>query len=153
VEWRGEVTQTPAQRRYVRLASSMNKKASRLGRNGRVTPEDLAWTFLISQGKCSYCGIYVMATECSFDHRNPFVAGGENDVTNIVATCLSCNRQKARRLAHEFALAREYRVNCEVCGRNFKPRWADHVRGYGRTCSAECAGKKGRLVRSGAWAR
>jgi hypothetical protein len=147
------LTQTLAQRRFVRLAGSMNTKAARLQRNGRVTPEDLYMAFMESAAQCGYCQIGITPVDCSFDHVVPFVAGGENTPDNIVACCLSCQRQKASRMAHEFALAREYKTSCEVCGTTFKPRWADHVRGYGRTCSAECAGKKGRLVRSGVWAR
>lgn len=142
------MTQTRAQRRLVRLAGSMNAKAARLDRNGRVTPEDLAVLYLHSKGVCAYCGDGVRADMCSFDHRLPFVAGGENDMGNIVVTCMRCNRRKASRLASEYALARQHRTNCEVCGTEFTPRWADWVRGYGRTCSAVCAGRKGRQVRS-----
>jgi HNH endonuclease len=145
------VTQTSAQRRFVRLASSMNSKAARLGRDGRVTPEDLARVYMRDEGKCVYCEIDILPTECSFDHRTPFVVGGANTFENIVATCLTCNRQKASRLAHDFALARVHEVVCEVDGTRFKPRWADWLRGYGRTCSAQCAGRKGRLVRSANW--
>lgn len=142
------MTQTAAERRFTRLAGSMNTKAARLGRNGRVTEEDLALAYLDTGGGCHYCGIGISPTECSFDHVLPFQAGGDNVPENIVATCLTCNRQKARRMASEFALARVHRANCEVCGIEFKPRWADVRRGYGTTCSAKCAGVKGRRIRS-----
>lgn len=142
------MTQTAAQRRFVRLAGSMNKKAARLGRNGRLTPEMLALTFIASKSECYYCEIEISPTECSFDHIVPFQAGGLNVMENLAATCLTCNRRKASRLAAEYALARVHRANCEVCGREFVPRWADVRRGYGTTCSAKCAGAKGRAVRS-----
>lgn len=142
------MTQTAAQRRFVRLASSMNVKAARLGRQGRVTPEDLARVYLRDEGKCVYCGDGVLPEMCSFDHRVPFVAGGENTIENIVLSGMLCNRQKASRLASEFARARVHEASCEVCGVRFKPRWADVQRGYGTTCSARCAGRKGRAIRS-----
>jgi len=142
------MTQTAVQRRFVRLAGSMNARAARLGRNGRVVSGDLLKVFLHTAYQCPYCGIGITPLDCSFDHVVPFDAGGENEKGNLVACCLSCQRQKARRLAHEFALARAYTASCEVCGRNFKPRWADVRRGYGTTCSAQCAGKKGRAIRS-----
>jgi len=131
----------------------MNSKAARLGRNGRVVSGDLLKAFLHSSYQCAYCGIGITPLDCSFDHVVPFVAGGENEKANLVACCLTCQRQKASRLAHEFALARVHRTNCEVCGVEFTPRWADWVRGFGRTCSAQCAGRKGRAVRSAAMAR
>ena len=127
----------------------MNAKAARLGRNGRVVSGDLLKAFLHSSYECNYCGIGITPLDCSFDHVIPFQAGGENEKANIVACCLSCNRQKARRLASEFALARAHTAVCEICGTTFKPRWADVRRGYGTTCSAPCAGMKGRRVRSG----
>lgn len=142
------MTQTLAQRRFVRLVASMNTKAARLGRNGRITPADLYSAFMESAAQCGYCQIGITPVDCSFDHVLPFVAGGDNTVDNLVACCLTCQRQKASRLAHEFALAREYRASCEVCGREFRPRWADVQRGFGTTCSAQCAGRKGRRVRS-----
>ena len=50
------MTQTAVQRRYVRLSASMNKKAAKLDRPGRVTPEDLAILYIESKGSCAYCG-------------------------------------------------------------------------------------------------
>jgi hypothetical protein len=126
----------------------MNAKAGRLRRSGRITPEDLAHAYIDSEAVCHYCMIGITPEDCSFDHVIPFVAGGENTPGNIVACCLTCQRQKASRMAHEFALAREHTAVCEVCGTRFKPRWADVRRGYGTTCSAPCAGRKGRQVRS-----
>ena len=140
------MTQTAAQRRLIRLAASTNRKAAALGLNGRITADDYARAFIASGGVCPYCGIDITPEHCSFDHKVPFDRGGENEPSNIVACCLTCQREKGTKTPEEFARARTLMVNCESCGRTFKPRYADYVRGYGRTCSAECAGLKGKAV-------
>lgn len=140
------MTQTPAQRRFIRLASSTNRKAARLGLNGRITAEDYARAYIASGGSCPYCGIDITPDDCSFDHRIPFDRGGENEVGNIVACCLTCQREKGTKTPDEYAHARTLTVTCEGCGRTFKPRYADWLRGFGRTCSSECAGLKGKRI-------
>jgi hypothetical protein len=128
------------------LASSTNRKAAKLGLNGRITAEDYARAFIASGGDCPYCGIGISPETCSFDHSIPFDRGGQNEPENIVACCLTCQREKATKTPEEFAHARTLMVVCESCGRTFKPRYADYRRGYGRTCSAECAGLKGKAA-------
>lgn len=140
------MTQTAAQRRLIRLAASTNRKAANLGLNGRITAEDYARAYIATGGECPYCGIEIAPETCSFDHATPFDRGGENEPENIVACCLTCQREKATKTPEEFAIARTLTVNCESCGRTFKPRYADYVRGYGRTCSPECAGLKGKAI-------
>jgi hypothetical protein len=137
------VTQSAAERRYVRLAGSINAKAARLGRAGRVSAADLAAIFVASGWKCAYCQIGIDPMHCSFDHVIAFDRGGPNDPTNIRACCLSCQRSKSTKSPEEYDQARKLMVECEVCGKPFKPRWADWVRGFGRTCSRVCSGKKG----------
>lgn len=143
------MTQTRAERRFVRIAAAMNTKAARLGRAGRVSARDLGWTYLRGEDVCPYCGIGLSPYDCSFDHVLPFDAGGDNTVDNLVACCLTCQRSKARRLVHEYAEARALVRQCPVDGTEFRPRWADVKRGYGVYCSLRCAGTAGRLVRSG----
>lgn len=137
------MTQSAAERRYVRMAGAMNAKAARLGQYGRLYAGDLANAYLASGGRCTYCGIGIDPLHCSFDHVNPFDRGGLNQPFNIVACCMTCQRSKSTKLPAEYDTARKIRVNCEVCGIEFKPRWADYARGYGRTCTRVCSGKKG----------
>ena len=144
------MTQTAEQRRYVRLAHSINRKAARLGRDGRVVASDLGRAYLRSMGICTYCQIGIDPMHCSFDHVIPFDRGGPNEPTNIVACCMTCQRAKSKKTPDEFAIARVLVVECETCGRSFRPRYADWIRGYGRTCSARCAGKKGSIIALGA---
>jgi 5-methylcytosine-specific restriction endonuclease McrA len=140
------VTQTAAQRRLIRLAASTNKKAAVLGLNGRITAEDYARAYIATEGECPYCGIGITPESCSFDHVVSFAREGLNEPANIVACCLTCQREKSTKSPEEFAQARLLVVACEICGKVFKPRFADWIRGFGRTCSAECAGMKGKRV-------
>lgn len=136
------MTQSPIQRRLVRLAGSINQKARRLGDPERIRAEDLGRK-LADTPQCVYCGIDLDSLSASFDHQIPFDRGGTNSPSNLVACCLSCQRHKFTKLPGEFAAYQNLRVNCLVCGRDFKPRWADYRRGYGRTCSRACAGTRG----------
>jgi 5-methylcytosine-specific restriction endonuclease McrA len=140
------VTQTPAERRYIRLTAAINKKAAGLGREGRIRPSDLAAAFMNSNWVCTYCGIGIDPLHCSFDHVVPFDNGGPNEPGNIVACCMTCQRGKGTKSPPEYEFARHLLSQCEVCGVQFKPRYADWRRGFGRTCSRICSGKKGGQV-------
>jgi hypothetical protein len=121
----------------------MNAKAARRGLYGRISSIDLAMAFLQAEGLCTYCGIGIDPLHCSFDHVIPFDKDGLNQSFNIVACCMSCQRSKSTKLPDEYHKARTTMSECEVCGIEFKPRYADWVRGFGRTCSRACSGKKG----------
>ena len=139
------MTQSMEERRFVRLAGAVNAKAARLGLYGRINAVDLARIYVQSEGHCTYCGVGLDPLHCSFDHVIPFSRGRDdaNTPANIVACCLTCQRSKATKTPDESQQARVLMVDCEVCGTRFKPRWADWTRGYGRTCSRACSGKKG----------
>jgi len=137
------VTQHPLERRYKRLAVSTNKKAEMLGLSGRITHETLFDVYRASKGYCSYCGIGITAGGCSFDHVLPFDRGGENDRENILACCVTCQREKFTKTPGEFEQYRQLQVPCANCGTLFRPRWADYVRGYGRYHSRACSGAAG----------
>lgn len=136
------MTQTPLQRRLIRLAIEMNKKALRVGVMGRVTAAELAQIILDSEGVCNYCGVDLPDMEGSFDHVIPYAEGGRNLPENIVRACVTCNRMKATMSVAELKEYAALRVTC-ICGTVFRPRWADWKRGYGKTCSRACAGRLG----------
>lgn len=137
------MTQSAVQRRLVRLASSMNKKAVRLGLPGLVAAFELMEILVESEGMCAYCGIDVPPMGGNFDHVVPLGKGGANRKHNIVRTCTGCNRTKALKTPAELAEYAALRVKCVSCGREFRPRYADWKRGLGRTCSRACAGRIG----------
>lgn len=132
------MTQTPLQRRLVRLASAINRKADRLGARGRVSAESL---FLIIKAhpRCPYCGNENDPMHGTFDHVVPFDKGGSNLRENIVFCHLSCNRRKFTKSVAEHAEYESLTVFCPVDGKEFRPRWADWKRGFGRYCSRSCS--------------
>lgn len=137
------MTQSAAERRFSKLAAAVNQKARKLGAPGRVSVDTLAIVFVASGRRCAYCGIGLDWKGVSFDHIVPFVKGGVNHQSNLAASCMTCQRGKFTKNPAEWAEARTQVVQCEVCKREFKPRWADWVRGYGKTCSRKCSGTKG----------
>ena len=137
------MTQHPVERRYKRLATSNNKKAERLGLHGRISHADLYDVFVASKGHCAYCGIGITAAECSFDHVLPFDRDGDNVRSNLLACCISCQREKFTKTPDEFEAYQQLEVACQGCGVLFRPRWADYQRGFGRYHSRSCSGAAG----------
>jgi len=136
------VTQSAIQRRLVRLAAAMNRKATRLGTMGRVSASELAQVLIESEGRCFYCQADVPWGEGSFDHVIPYALGGMNTASNIVRSCFTCNRTKGTKTPAELMEYLQLSVTCS-CGKVFKPRFADWKRGYGKVCSRACAGRLG----------
>jgi hypothetical protein len=138
--------QLPAERRFSKLAAAINQKARAVGAVGRMTNADLARVFVAYGRQCAYCKIELDWRGVSFDHVVPFSKGGQNLIENLVASCMTCQRGKFTKTPEEWAQAQVLMVQCEVCKREFKPRWSDWVRGYGRTCSRICSGTKGGMA-------
>ncbi len=132
------VTQHPEERRLNRLAASYNKKAARYGVIGVISAVDLARKPL----KCEYCGIGLEVGQGTFDHVKPFGKGGTNESTNIVRSCLTCNRKKFTKTPQQFAEHQNLVVSCVVCGKQYQPRWGEYINGRARVCSRVCAGRK-----------
>lgn len=117
----------------------MNRKAERAGVYGRVRAQDL-WLIETSARACHYCGIELVVG--TFDHVVPLDRGGANQFFNIVRCCLTCNRSKYTKTPEQLAEHQNRVVNCEVCGKEFKPRWAEYQNGRARLCSRSCNAKK-----------
>lgn len=47
---------------------------------------------------CQYCGAHPPETILHIDHIDPVVAGGTNDIDNLVTACDACNQGKGARL-------------------------------------------------------
>jgi hypothetical protein len=132
------MTQTLLQRRLIRLASAINRKAERLNVRGRVSAESLA-LIIRDYPTCPYCGIEISSMHGTFDHKVPFDKGGSNLRENIVFCCLSCNRKKFTKSISEHEEFLNFTVVCPIDDVVFKPRYADWKRGLGRYCSRSCS--------------
>ena len=51
--------------------------------------------------RCQYCGVKVVADECTIDHISPRSHGGLTTWENCVLACYKCNSQKANRLPED----------------------------------------------------
>jgi hypothetical protein len=136
------MTQTDFERRCIRAAAALNAKAIRLGAPGRVTGPDLVAVFAGRAPNCPYCGIGIEPMSCSFDHMVPFARGGSNEPSNIVACCLTCQREKFDKTPSELAAYRRLVLTCPICGRAYRPRWGEYREGRGRVCSRRCSARK-----------
>lgn len=132
------MTQTPLQRRLIRLAAAMNAKAARLGARGRVTAETL-YLVISDYPRCPYCGNGVDPMHGAFDHIVPFDHGGANARSNLAFGHVSCNREKYTKSPEQYAAYKTLTIVCPVDGTVFRPRYADWIRGFGRFCSRSCS--------------
>jgi len=132
------MTQTPLQRRLVRVAASMNAKARRLGARGRVGAETL-YLVIRDYPLCPYCGIGIHPDHGQFDHKVPFDKGGTNTRDNLVFCCNPCNRAKFTKSVSEHEEFLHFSVVCPIDETVFKPRYSDWARGLGRFCSRSCS--------------
>lgn len=134
------MTQTAEQRRLIRLAGAANSKAKRLGVPGTISAEDIARLYL-RERRCAYCGVSLDPGHFSIDHRVAFDRKGRNDPSNLAITCFTCNRTKHTKTPDEFARYQDLEVRCEMCGKAFKPRWAEWRAGRAKMCSRSCSAK------------
>lgn len=67
--------------------------------------------------RCLYCECALTAKTASPDHATPLSRGGTNDISNIVAACLSCNHRKHAKTREEFAKIARGRTHVQKpCG-------------------------------------
>ena len=136
------MAQGKAERRLSKLAAAINQKWRQTGNAGiKITANDLANIWLDDVGACRYCGVDVDLMGVSFDHIIPFKDDGPNTVDNIAASCITCQRSKYTKSPEQLAEWKDLVRYCKGCGLEFRPRWADYVRGYGHYCSRKCSGR------------
>lgn len=82
-----------------------NTRARRLAAEGSHTPEQVAQLLDAQRGVCHWCH-KPMGGKYEVDHRIALVAGGTNDISNIVLAHPACNRKKNRLMPWEFAEGR-----------------------------------------------
>lgn len=140
------MTQSPVERRFVRIAGAANQKAIKVGALGRISSVDLFEAYTKSEGVCTYCPTEIDPLFCSFDHVIPFDKGGLNRPDNIVACCMSCQRTKFTKSPEQLEQWQRLYLTCPIDQVVFRPRWADWTRGLGRYCSRRCAGTAGGLA-------
>jgi 5-methylcytosine-specific restriction endonuclease McrA len=96
------------QTRYERLSSHHYWRAKKLNNgkpHGFWTADQ--WLLLVAayQNYCSYCHKRFPTSELTPDHRIPLSREGNNNISNIVPSCLRCNQRKGRKTQAEFLAA------------------------------------------------
>lgn len=54
------------------------------------------------QGHCAYCGCTLEYKDMQVDHVKPVYRGGEDDISNMLPACRSCNHYKSTLKPEEF---------------------------------------------------
>ena len=54
------------------------------------------------KGYCAYCGCALEYKDMQVDHVNPIRCGGEDDISNMLPACRSCNHYKSALKPEEF---------------------------------------------------
>lgn len=55
---------------------------------------DRAAVYAKCEGRCAYCGTPIALVDMQVDHVHPKVAGGTDDMSNLVPACRHCNNYK-----------------------------------------------------------
>jgi hypothetical protein len=124
-------------RRLGRIAAGFNRKARQYHVRGVITAEMLAQ----KGDTCAYCPTVMSIMDGTWDHVIPFDKGGTNEPTNIVRCCMDCQRRKFTKTPDQFAEHQSMEAVCGICGKKWKPRYAEAKRGMARYCSLSCAAK------------
>lgn len=68
---------------------------------------------------CQYCGRMAPDVVLEIDHINPVSNGGENDLLNLVTSCMECNRGKgARQLSDDSVVKKQQAMTLELAEKN-----------------------------------
>lgn len=72
--------------------------------------------YLRDRNRCQYCGRVLPKGELNIDHVIPRSRGGKTTWTNVVLSCVECNRKKGGRLPEEAGM--------KLIRKPQKPRWS-----------------------------
>lgn len=99
----------------MRSGDTQRKEKDRLRK--KLYPPARAWAklrsevFIRDQFRCVYCGAHGPSIKLVCDHVIPVSKGGPNEVSNLVACCLSCNSSKSNRSLHVWNRRRKFNTN------------------------------------------
>lgn len=82
---------------------AINARAARCEARGRVDVASLRDRILECRGRCEWCGVNLVGQPFEIDHIISLSAGGHNAASNLVVSCVRCNRQKSDKHPARFA--------------------------------------------------
>ena len=77
------------------------RAAKRGGLSEAIGVMDLEAIYQGQDGRCFYCHDE-LGEDCETDHKKAISRGGANALSNIVLSCMSCNRSKRTKTPREF---------------------------------------------------
>lgn len=83
------------------ISSSLRVLSKRHGIDPLPIKEIKAWLNAVSK-ECYYCQISLNEHNFGIDHAKPVSRGGTNDVSNLVASCKTCNSSKGAMTSIEY---------------------------------------------------
>lgn len=92
--------------REVILNQTRNRRARKIGAEGKYTTKDVNALFKAQGGKCATCKTHIRhAGELKFeiDHVVPLSRGGSNWPSNLALSCKRCNRAKRDLMPEDWA--------------------------------------------------
>lgn len=91
-------------------AINANRRAQKVGAEGKHTAADMAKILLSQKGLCAnpWCRIQLKEPNRHKDHRIPLKLGGSNDKSNMQWLCIPCNLAKSASHPVDFAQRHGY---------------------------------------------
>lgn len=68
----------------------------------KLSKEERMKVYEKCKGYCAYCGCALEYKDMQVDHVNPIRCGGEDDISNMLPACRSCNHYKSALKPEEF---------------------------------------------------
>ena len=68
----------------------------------KLSKEERMKVYEKCQGHCAYCGCTLEYKDMQVDHVKPVYRGGEDDISNMLPACRSCNHYKSTLELEEF---------------------------------------------------
>jgi 5-methylcytosine-specific restriction endonuclease McrA len=68
----------------------------------KLSKEERMKVYEKCQGHCAYCGCTLEYKDMQVDHVKPVYRGGEDDISNMLPACRSCNHYKSTLKPEEF---------------------------------------------------
>lgn len=91
--------------------------------------------FKRDQFKCQYCGKAAPDVVLHLDHINPVSKGGDNDILNLITSCIDCNSGKSDRLLTDNSILEKQRKMLEELDERRKQLkmmldWREELKGF-----------------------
>lgn len=91
--------------------------------------------FKRDQFKCQYCGKSAPDVILHVDHINPVSKGGDNDILNLITSCVDCNLGKSDRLLSDNTVLDKQRKMLEELDERRRQlqmmlNWRDELKGF-----------------------